>query len=341
MSITLPATDLSAATVGSTGSISLASVNGGGGVPAIPGGKLPTIRLHNDSGAGVSITLPASGTAFNLPAGGWVDCQPLPGETSVDYTVLYLLPNPPVSLLLATYYYPNEPVPAMTILGNSPVGVGGTISTSNTSIVNDGNAPGTSIIEATPSDAASSTWKADNSGNLTVKGDNAGTLTTLLQLIAGASPAVKLAAAAILTEVLGNLQVDGTTTLNNLSGKSGQNFLIAVPSSEQFQVEIGGTVYLALTTGNFHIDNVGCVCANLQLPVGQINAFTTGTVSISGGGTSTISHGLGRTPQAVLVTTDETGGTATNAAYSYTSTQFTLRNGDGGNTHTFRWVAIG
>ena len=82
--------------------------------------------------------------------------------------------------------------------------------TSTNSIVNSGNPPGTSIISATPSDAASATWTADTSGNLTVKGDNSGTLTTLIQLIAGASPSVKLAAAAVLTEALGNLKVDGT-----------------------------------------------------------------------------------------------------------------------------------
>lgn len=85
---------------------------------------------------------------------------------------------------------------AMTVLANA--------------ISNLSSAPGTNIIAVQPSDAASETIQADNSGNFTVKGDNAGTLTTLLQLIAGASPGVKLAAAAVLTEILGNLKVDGT-----------------------------------------------------------------------------------------------------------------------------------
>lgn len=91
--------------------------------------------------------------------------------------------------------------------------IGNSVSTSVTStnaISNTTNAPGSNWLTVTPNDAASPTFSGDTSGNLTVKGDNAGTLTTLLQLIAGASPAVKIAAAAIIAEVLGGLKVDGT-----------------------------------------------------------------------------------------------------------------------------------
>ncbi len=92
-----------------------------------------------------------------------------------------------------------------TNIGNTVSTTGGTAS----SIRNDTSGPLLNLIEATPTDAASSTVNIDTSGNVTIKGDNAGTLTTLLQLVAGASPAVKIAAAAIIAEVLGGLKVDG------------------------------------------------------------------------------------------------------------------------------------
>lgn len=121
--------------------------------------------------------------------------------------------TPPISQVVIVAYDANEPIigtfPASLIRQTN---IGNTVSTAlggATSLQNDGN---TSMvfIESTPSGAPSSTVSIDNQGNTTIKGNNAGTLTTLLQLIAGASPAVKLAAAAVLTECLGNLKADGT-----------------------------------------------------------------------------------------------------------------------------------
>lgn len=122
----------------------------------------------------------------------------------------------PISQVIVEAFDNNE-----TIVGTFPAAlvrqtnIGNTVSTAmggSTSLQNDGNIQ-TTIIEATPSGAPSSTVVIDNEGNITIKGNNAGVLTTLLQLIAGASPAVKLAAAATPTEVLGNLQVDGSLNL--------------------------------------------------------------------------------------------------------------------------------
>lgn len=101
-------------------------------------------------------------------------------------------------------------LPRLTNIGNSVP-----LTTSTSQLINNGSAPLSNIITVQPSDVATPTWLADNSGNFTVKGDNAGTLTTLLQLIAGASPTVKLAAASILVEVLGGLQIDGSITFPN------------------------------------------------------------------------------------------------------------------------------
>lgn len=182
------------------------------------------IYLFNESPIGLSLTFPDRSTA-TLPPYFFRFYRPKqPGI--IQWSMLYSIPTTSTSnSVYGESYESNEldglplvqgPLNRQTNVGNSvPVG------TSATAITNTGNSPQTSIITAQPSDAASATWSADNSGNLAVKSDNAGVLSTLLQLIAGASPAVKLAAAAILTEVLGNLQVDGTLSVNGTTMLTG------------------------------------------------------------------------------------------------------------------------
>lgn len=141
----------------------------------------------------------------------------------------------PISQVIVEAFDNNE-----TIVGTFPAAlvrqtnIGNTVSTAmggSTSLQNDGNTQ-TTIIEATPSGAGSSTISIDNEGNVTIKGNNAGVLTTLLQLIAGASPAVKLAAAAVLVEALGNIKIDGTLTA--LGASSLDNGAITTDGSGNF-----------------------------------------------------------------------------------------------------------
>jgi len=147
MSIPLTPFDLSPLAVGQSGSIDLTKIMNQGGLN--PGNK-PTLRLFNDSGSGLQVNFPVSGIGFQLPAGAWQDVNPQPGESSIDFTVLYLLPNPPVTLLMVTYYSPNEQLPAMPQLGNSPIGGGVTIATAN-NVSNTGQPPFTSIVYGLPS----------------------------------------------------------------------------------------------------------------------------------------------------------------------------------------------
>lgn len=208
MSTGLQPVDLTGATVGTTGNIDLTQVLGPGGISYAQGSiqnSIPTLRLHNESNCGLFCSFNNSGQSFNLPAGGWSDCYPKSSDNALDFTVLYTLSGPGVTLLLATYYFPGEPVPSITTLGNSPIG-GGNLSTNFSELVNTNNNPGTTIINVQPNDATAPTWSADNSGNLLIKSDNAGTLNTLLQLVAGAIPAVQLGSSGILTSVEGSLR---------------------------------------------------------------------------------------------------------------------------------------
>jgi len=176
----------------------------------IPGG-VGTFVVYNESFFGLELSY--QGNTDYLPPWHSRAYELDTGNANVNWTIHNQLSSnsPPLSEVLVVVYQAGETIP---VTGSLPrqnnIGNSVPLATSATGIQNDGNVPGTNIIESTPSDAGSSTWVADNKGNLTIKGDNAGALTTLLQLIAGASPALKLAAAGIIAEILGGLLIDQT-----------------------------------------------------------------------------------------------------------------------------------
>lgn len=138
MAITLPTIDLTTATAGTTGTLDLKAT----GYTANPSGILrpASLTLFNDSGCGLSLAFLPSGNSAVLPAGAWRTYQLFPGDALVQYTVLYLIPNAPVSILLAEYFAPGEMVIPLGILGNSPVGIGGLVNTSSPT-------PGTQTVQ--------------------------------------------------------------------------------------------------------------------------------------------------------------------------------------------------
>ncbi len=143
MGTTIIPVDLSTATVGTTGDIN---------IPTVTSGEGYHLLLFNESGCGLKLRFLQSDDTDNIPAGGWRKYPLIPGETTVTWTVIYVLPNAPVSLLIGTTYKPGEEVPDIGTLGNSPIAIGGTVNTvggTASSIQNDGNAAGTRIMEAT------------------------------------------------------------------------------------------------------------------------------------------------------------------------------------------------
>ena len=165
MSQNLPAVNLALASVGSSGPLSwVGLVSQGSPSLGVRAGR-PTLRLFNESGCGLDITFD-TGRSDRIPAGAWAVYQ-LAGEQSLTWTVTYVLPGAPVALLLAVLYEPGEAVPDTPLLGNSPIGIGGTVNTSTTdAVINDGRPLATQVIEATPSGAAGSQmiWRNDGSG---------------------------------------------------------------------------------------------------------------------------------------------------------------------------------
>ena len=237
----------------------------------------------------------------------------------------------PISQVLVEAYTNTETItgtyPAALVrstnIGNAS-SVGGTAS----SIANTGNAPGSNLISAQPTDASSPTWSADISGNLTVNSDDAGVLTTLLQLIAGASPTVKLAAAGLLTEVLGTLQVDG----NNISGPASGNLNLISPNSIFFQIPLGTNVF-AIESGGPVLKS-----GNLSFLSGSVSRIKGGkAVSVGANSTVTVTHGLGAQPTLVLISCDNGSTTSTSATRNYTSTTFDIYSY---SACSYDWLAI-
>lgn len=130
---------------------------------------------------------------------------------------------------------------ALTVTGNATVNgnltVAGSFSAGSlqaTTLVNDGAASSTQVIEAKQSGSSGSNVSIDNSGNMTLKQYVAATLTTIFQTIANAANGtsnVKLSDGNHQCEVLGSLLVDAATTLSGsltVTGASTLNSSLSV-----------------------------------------------------------------------------------------------------------------
>lgn len=142
----LPIIDLSAAIVGTTGTIDLTPVAPTSN-PAYTQ-QSAILQVYNESGCGLRLSFRDTLGGTDLPAGGWKDIAVPLGEGAVNYTVVYVLASSLVSKLLATYYLPNEPVPRSGSVGNSPIN-GGSLSQA-TSVVQTGQPVPTPVVLATP-----------------------------------------------------------------------------------------------------------------------------------------------------------------------------------------------
>lgn len=181
--------------------------------------------VFNESNIGLTLTFDDGSTQYS-PAGiAMIFEQPTPSP-NVSWTQKSVLSgSTPLSKVTIECYQPSEP-----IIGVYPMNVehqtfvGNTVTTSQgstLSIVNDGNASGTQLIESTASGSPGSNIIAQVQGLIEVLQWANGSLTQIFKTDPGASSVVKLGNTGLLTEVLGNLQVDqalstsGKATLNS------------------------------------------------------------------------------------------------------------------------------
>lgn len=132
MSVQIANVSLSAAVVGTTGSIDLGAIP----PPTIGAQMNPkqmlaaTLLIFNESACGLTASFPVSGETFTIAAGHWKQVTVPPNETTLKYDVIYVLPNPFVSKLLVDLYLPGEAMDSIGSLGNSPASVGSTYGSS-------------------------------------------------------------------------------------------------------------------------------------------------------------------------------------------------------------------
>lgn len=223
MSIALNTIDLTGASVGKTGTISLP-------LQGLPNGQ---VLVYNESGCGLSyIVRPSGGNGF-IPAGQWTPVAVKAMDQGIDIRVIYTLPNPPVSTVLATYYPENEQVPNLA-LGNSPIGIGGTVQTSSVqTLSNEGGAVSSLVIDLGDVHF-NQLWAISNDGHGTLSVDQSSVAHQLLKFNASGNP-LQLGQSGDISEVLGNLTVDGTSTLTGnatLSGTLGVTGLTTLTGGE-------------------------------------------------------------------------------------------------------------
>jgi hypothetical protein len=124
MPLSLPDTDLSSTSVGSTGFVDLTNAGiGAGGTSSHPSLTLQPAHLYlvNESGAGLRLTFDRSAQGRTLPAGGWGVLAIPPGSSRLNWYVLYKISNPAVQTLYTDFFQSGEPVTEFS-LGNSPIG---------------------------------------------------------------------------------------------------------------------------------------------------------------------------------------------------------------------------
>lgn len=147
MSIPLGSIDLTNATVGQIFKIDTAQVaQMTGGFYTNPS-QIGTVRIYNESGCGFrTVTKGGNSYSADLIGGGVLDVPVSPGTSEIDLTVQYILPNAPVKILMPTFYAANEPLPAASMLGNSPIGISGSVATSSVQTLSNETSPPTPVL---------------------------------------------------------------------------------------------------------------------------------------------------------------------------------------------------
>lgn len=238
MSITIPLVNLASLTVGQTGRVLLINL----GMSANPMfiKKSPTLRMHNDSGCGLLISFKVTSGAFYLPAGGWIDVQVDSAESEIDYQATYVLPGAPVNTLQITYYAPNETVPPMTQLGNSPIGVSGLINVATSSAIdNEGNIASTQWLKVIQSGGPASNLSSTVDGNFQIQQWDGATLKNLFHtipnVVAGNS-SLDLLASGLLGRVLGQLILANALPLQAFDNTATRRNILQVDAANNLQL---------------------------------------------------------------------------------------------------------
>jgi len=231
------------------------------------------IRVFNESGVGVQYTMIASGDSDNIPAGGWGVIEVEPNDSQMNIVVQYTLPNPPVSIFNATYFDPGEVVPPVYTLGNSPIGIGGTVNTSNVQTLSQEGQAKTLLTIDIGDSVLSQLIKINNDGTATWNVDVAGVAHAIFAISATAN-FLKIG------QAIDNVEFLCDTTMPNSTGIFFKDHT-GTATNRTIGIDVSDIInFIASVANKFQWkDNVGNV--KLLLDVAAAILTMTGAVAIN------------------------------------------------------------
>jgi hypothetical protein len=253
MSIALPPINVASAVVGQTFDLQLGIMDLQ--QPPVDPANYPILQILNESGCGFQFLTHMENHSGYIAAGGWRNIAVAPGEPHVHFTVVYIMNQPPVSQILATYYYAGETPDEVGVLGNSPIA--GSQNVSGQTLTNETNNAGQEVIDIGTVAHQKNidifndhfVWSVEQSGvvHQVLKGQSSG------------NP-LQIGAAADISEVLGTLLLDkslqiGITPVTVAGGTSG--------TASMIQLTIGTFKLVFIEFVNFQ---TGASAQNLVIP---------------------------------------------------------------------------
>lgn len=269
--------------------------------------------VWNESNISQQFSFQNGHTAYVAAWTGVLFCGPWGGSTVTwSHQAILSSSSPPISQVVVEVYAVGEPVPgtfpmALTRqanIGNQVNTVGG----SATNVQNDNNAAGTSVVEATVLGDASSAVSLTNQGHLAL-GTNANNGTLAITGLHGN----------VSVDANGALTVDFHINCNLVIAEASNDFAVHVGAGQRTVDTINGVDTFSVSSSGPNL--LAGTLSLLHGSVSRISKFT----GMSANGKVTVNHGLGATPDIVLVNFDlssqPVAATIGASTASYTSTQ--------------------
>lgn len=264
------------------------------------------------------------------------------GQLSINAFNTANLQNPPSGACLITVYLKDEPLP----VGNWPVSIPSQVvnSVSNTTSIveNDGNPAGTVFVGSiVTGDGTNKSVSITNDG-IVIIGDvaNPGSLTlagpAILNGALTAKGLIVLAAAGLLTHVLGGLTVDqnllvsgastqvGVITSNNgisiVEGGQTTDIFNDAADGGRFRINVPGAAKFYVNgVSTFHVDSngVGISSGKYFTLASSFSRISFVTFTSVNGTTAAINHNLGATPAVIVGNAYSTGVNASNVTLGF------------------------
>lgn len=304
------------------------------------------LYVWNESNYGIRLTL-GSGKQLTVPPwlGYPILARPYPMPV-LTWAIAYQLSigSPPVSLVNIEVFDPDEPLPSTIPISLSSratnIGNQGGTGTGN-NLINDGNAPGTEIMEATPNDQGVSAVKEANDGSGQTQVLSAGVQRNVRNVVRGNATTGKAvidvgdAGDLSITTFHGtldaNMSVPSATTAQRVDSTNSGNVTTPQVSTATAGAGIGVRdnktarfveLYPTETDATArgiqldYVDASGVLHAGIYLDATGIPRFRTGDVlrvssMFTGTGAGTFTHGLSFAPSFVGITTTEGNSTET------------------------------